>query len=185
MVMSVSSLSNASFNVANNLFNKGLHFVGKSPKSLIVGLASIGLLTARYRNLFSVSIIAKKTSNELSSQVTYLYKKALEFAANQGNVRAASKLYSFERIETLQAIPNKTTSPVGSDWTNVGNILEYLIGSEEDGVEEDERLLKELCDAMNFIPNEKLSASVEILEKVIESLKDKNKISELITFCSK
>jgi uncharacterized protein YjbI with pentapeptide repeats len=89
------------------------------------------------------------------------------------------KEYQQQRIEILQKIPDKRISLKGSGL-NLENsfLLEMLEGHEQ------EYSLKKICGSVSFISNEQLSDSIEVAEKLIESLKDEGRVLDLIQFCS-
>ena len=92
-----------------------------------------------------------------------------------------------ERDQVLESIPDRAISLVGISLDGVENSpLETMLESvDEDDISITEYSLKDLCGKILDIPNQQLSESIEIAEKLIESLKDKERIANLIAFCSK
>jgi hypothetical protein len=98
---------------------------------------------------------------------------------------ADSRLFNQRRVEVLESTPEKVISLDGIDPREAGDIFSYVLNNDDDDNFKPECDLKELCVDTRDIPNQKLPESIEIAEKLIESLKDKSKVSDLIQFCSR
>jgi hypothetical protein len=178
--------------VASFFFSKGTDLVKENPKSLI-GITALGLLSVAYKNRGSNSFnIRFSTENlrEITSQVVnHSYIKFLEVAVLLGNERAFLALNSInidERAHALEDISDRVVSLVGLSQEGLENSpLGFMLeNTDEDDTSITEYSLKDLCGKVVDIPNQQLPESIEIAERLIESLKDKEKVAELITFCS-
>jgi uncharacterized protein YjbI with pentapeptide repeats len=89
--------------------------------------------------------------------------------------------FKIEKIRELQRVSDRMFSLEGIDQSIIGDFFPSLLESTGNK----EHSLKVLCGGIAFLSAEQLPASIEIAEKLIESLKDKDKVSKLINFCSK
>jgi hypothetical protein len=136
-------------------------------------------------NDYNEVVEIKKT---LESLKVYLSKEDVEVRTLVRDVITVAKVhlhalipFEKERTKALQQIPDRMISLEGVEQSCIGDFLPSMLKN-TDGVEYS---LKVLCGGIASLSNEQLPGSIEITEKLIDSLKDKGKVSELIDFCSK
>jgi hypothetical protein len=98
--------------------------------------------------------------------------------------------YTQKRNEVLESIPDRVVSLEEINLDEIEGYLSVLLKKTDDGFEDQclhsiqNYSLKGLCSNISGLSNEQLPESIEIVEKIIESLKNKSSVSKLISFCS-
>jgi hypothetical protein len=97
-----------------------------------------------------------------------------------------NEIYDKKRHEALEKIPNVIVSLVGISLDRLENsLLGFMLeNADENDTSITEYSLKDLCGKVIGISNQQLPESIEIAEKLIESLKDEDEIENFIKFCS-
>ena len=96
-----------------------------------------------------------------------------------------------QRSQILGSLSDKVISLEGIDPDKAGRYLSVLLEDDDKFSFADQSMerrqnfsLKALCRNIEELSNEQLPESIEIAEKLIESLKNENSVPELISFCS-
>jgi hypothetical protein len=139
----------------------------------------------------SVEVVdIKSTLGELQGKILEeggkfkeLIDRVISTASN--HIIELSNSYYEKRNETLEGIPDRVISLEGVSLNGLENSLLRLVLENEGEARISEYSLKELCSNMHDLSNEQLPESIDIVEKIIESLKDESKVPDLIEFCSK
>jgi hypothetical protein len=178
-------------------FNKGIELTKENPKHLGVGIFVLGLLAVTCSNMENKPLnatISIETLKESTSQVTtYLYRKTLEISAQLGRgwaILELNSIYIDERIQILENILERMVSIEGIDSDELEGYLLVLLRDSEYSFADQCSMrrqnfsLKNLCSGIDELSNEQLPESIDIAERLINSLKDEGQIPELINFCS-
>jgi hypothetical protein len=184
---------NENFNLTGDCFSKCTEFVKETPVVLGIGVVSFGLLSVAYHSRRNTSFIAANLSENLKEIAEYSYIKFLEIFEELGSTRATENLdlrYLGRRDQIIKNLSKKVISLEGIDLDKAGDYLSVLLEDDDRFSFADQSMerrqnfsLKALCRNIDELSNEQLPESIDIAEKLIESLKDETGVSELISFC--